>query len=94
MAEPQPASGGLTDQAALGCCSDPDPSTKVGAEPISPESGPKDRADPRAQPGPARTGFEPHAAACATLSAWDGPKWAGERGLMVCNGGSVRESIS
>ncbi|XP_023600349.1 lactoylglutathione lyase isoform X1 [Myotis lucifugus] len=28
MAEPQPASGGLTDQAALGCCSDPDPSTK------------------------------------------------------------------
>lgn len=66
MAEPQPASGGLTDQAALGCCSDPDPSTKVGAEPISPESGPsvahlgsKDRADSRAQPGPARTGFEP-----------------------------------
>ncbi|XP_019490517.1 PREDICTED: lactoylglutathione lyase-like [Hipposideros armiger] len=28
MAEPQPVSGGLTDQAALGCCSDPDPSTK------------------------------------------------------------------
>ncbi|KAF6113922.1 glyoxalase I [Phyllostomus discolor] len=28
MAEPQPASGGLTDQVALGCCSDPDPSTK------------------------------------------------------------------
>uniref|UniRef100_A0A8B9WUQ4 lactoylglutathione lyase n=1 Tax=Bos mutus grunniens TaxID=30521 RepID=A0A8B9WUQ4_BOSMU len=28
MAEPQPASGGLTDEAALSCCSDPDPSTK------------------------------------------------------------------
>ncbi|XP_004673499.1 PREDICTED: lactoylglutathione lyase [Condylura cristata] len=28
MAEPQPAAGGLTDEAALGCCSDPDPSTK------------------------------------------------------------------
>lgn len=30
MAEPQPASSGLTDEAALSCCSDPDPSTKVG----------------------------------------------------------------
>nr|XP_038954469.1 lactoylglutathione lyase isoform X1 [Rattus norvegicus] len=28
MAEPQPASSGLTDEAALSCCSDPDPSTK------------------------------------------------------------------
>uniref|UniRef100_H0WXD7 Aldoketomutase n=1 Tax=Otolemur garnettii TaxID=30611 RepID=H0WXD7_OTOGA len=28
MAEPQPASGGLTDEAALSCCSDADPSTK------------------------------------------------------------------
>lgn len=41
MAEPQPLSGGLTDQAALGCCSDPDPSTKVGTEPTSPELGPQ-----------------------------------------------------
>ncbi|EPY76598.1 hypothetical protein CB1_001402001 [Camelus ferus] len=39
MAEPQPASGGLTDEAALSCCSDPDPSTKVGAEPNSAGSG-------------------------------------------------------
>lgn len=30
MAEPQPASSGLTDEAALSCCSDQDPSTKVG----------------------------------------------------------------
>lgn len=30
MAEPQPASSGLTDETALSCCSDPDPSTKVG----------------------------------------------------------------
>uniref|UniRef100_Q04760-2 Isoform 2 of Lactoylglutathione lyase n=1 Tax=Homo sapiens TaxID=9606 RepID=Q04760-2 len=28
MAEPQPPSGGLTDEAALSCCSDADPSTK------------------------------------------------------------------
>ncbi|XP_053426728.1 lactoylglutathione lyase [Nycticebus coucang] len=28
MAEPQPASGGLTDEAALSCCSEADPSTK------------------------------------------------------------------
>lgn len=28
MAEPQPASSGLTDETALSCCSDPDPSTK------------------------------------------------------------------
>ncbi|KAL2791775.1 lactoylglutathione lyase [Daubentonia madagascariensis] len=28
MAEPQPASSGLTDEAALNCCSDADPSTK------------------------------------------------------------------
>uniref|UniRef100_A0ABI7ZTF7 Lactoylglutathione lyase n=1 Tax=Felis catus TaxID=9685 RepID=A0ABI7ZTF7_FELCA len=28
MAEPQSVSSGLTDEAALGCCSDPDPSTK------------------------------------------------------------------
>ncbi|XP_012513583.1 PREDICTED: lactoylglutathione lyase [Propithecus coquereli] len=28
MAEPQPASSGLTDEAALSCCSDADPSTK------------------------------------------------------------------
>nr|XP_031544353.1 lactoylglutathione lyase isoform X2 [Vicugna pacos] len=28
MAEPQPASGGLTDEAALSCCSDRTPSTK------------------------------------------------------------------
>lgn len=62
MAEPQPASGGLTDQAALGCCSDPDPSTKVGAEPISPESGAsvtllgsKERAD---SPGSAKPGSD------------------------------------
>lgn len=63
MAEPQPASGGLTDQAALGCCSDPDPSTKVGAEPFSPESrgpawriwGPKIEPIP---PGSARPGSD------------------------------------
>lgn len=30
MAEPQPAPSGLTDEAAISCCSDPDPSTKVG----------------------------------------------------------------
>lgn len=40
MAEPQLASSGLTDEAALACCSDPDPSTKVGAVPNSPESKP------------------------------------------------------
>uniref|UniRef100_A0A494B970 Glyoxalase 1 n=1 Tax=Mus musculus TaxID=10090 RepID=A0A494B970_MOUSE len=28
MAEPQPASSGLTDETAFSCCSDPDPSTK------------------------------------------------------------------
>ena len=65
MAEPQPASGGLTDEAALSCCSDPDPSTKVGVEPNFPESGPPLRgaagaprgSSSRAQPGRAWAGW-------------------------------------
>lgn len=39
MAEPQPASSGLTDEAALSCCSDPDPSTKVGDSAFFPAAG-------------------------------------------------------
>ena len=99
MAEPQPASGGLTDEAALSCCSDPDPSTKVGAEPNSPESRPPLRgaAGPpeRAVPGlnQARLGLddsnsvlEPHPATAAAPPSLDGLEWDGERARGVPTG--------
>lgn len=101
MADPQPASGGLTDQAAFSCCSDPDPSTKVGAEPPSPESGP-----PRGPIGVQRGSRFPGSARPSTdwirtplnhlcSSARFGRAGVGwEKGEWCPMRGSVRRSIS
>lgn len=87
MAEPQPLSGGLTDQAALGCCSDPDPSTKVGTEPTSPELGPQRGAfvvpGGSRSLGSARAGFEPGFTASPAPPALGGLEWAGKRVNVV-----------
>lgn len=83
MAEPQSPSGGLTDEAALSCCSDADPSTKVGA-------GPKG-TDPRAPLGRDRAAFYPtpsrRRCRSAGLGLADGSVLG--RGIMVFDGAMV-----
>lgn len=107
MAEPLPASGGLTDEAALGCCKDPDPSTKVGAEPNSRESGPAVRGatgTPRREQSlglnqaslgldDSNSGFELHPTTTAALPALGGSEWAGKRANGV-QWGIWRGSVS